>query len=64
MSTSKKNRHLKAAHQILIALGLPRAQQNERSALCLLALLDLTPGLVLVTAFPTRALMGRCLGKL
>lgn len=29
--------------QILAALGFPRAQQNERSALCLLALLDLTP---------------------
>lgn len=41
MSTSN---HLTDAHQILIALGLPRAQQNERSALCLLALLDLTPG--------------------
>ena len=27
-----------------MSLGLPRAQQNERSALCLLALLDLTPG--------------------
>ena len=25
------------------SLGLPRAQQNERSALCLLALLNLTP---------------------
>lgn len=36
--------HVTDAHQILIALGLPRAQQNERSALCLLALLDLTPG--------------------
>lgn len=35
--------HLNDAHQILISLGLPRAQQNERSALCLLALLDLTP---------------------
>lgn len=31
------------AYQILISLGLPRAQQNERSALCLLALLNLTP---------------------
>ncbi|MCB1768359.1 MAG: restriction endonuclease [Candidatus Competibacteraceae bacterium] len=31
------------ALQILSALGLPRAQQNERSALCLLALLNLTP---------------------
>src|SRR6267154_2182762 len=35
--------HLKKAHKILIFLGLPRAQQNERSALCLLALLNLTP---------------------
>jgi adenine-specific DNA-methyltransferase len=32
-----------AALAILSALGLPRAQQNERSALCLLALLNLTP---------------------
>jgi len=44
MTTSKKDRHLKAARQILVLLGLPRAQQNERSALCLLALLHLTPG--------------------
>ena len=29
------------AIEILSAVGLPRAQQNERSALCLLALLDL-----------------------
>lgn len=36
--------HLSDAQQILLAFGLPRAQQNERSALCLLALLDLTPG--------------------
>lgn len=35
--------HLQAAQRILGALGLPRAQQNERSALCLLALLDLRP---------------------
>lgn len=35
---------LDTAQQILVALGLPRAQQNERSALCLLALLDITPG--------------------
>lgn len=39
-----KNDYIKAAHQIIIALGLPRAQQNERSALSLLALLNLTPG--------------------
>lgn len=30
------------AYQILGSLGMPRAQLNERSALCLLALLDLT----------------------
>lgn len=35
--------HIDSAHQILIALGLPRAQQNERSALSLLALIDLRP---------------------
>ncbi|EFK06423.1 BsuBI/PstI restriction endonuclease C-terminal domain protein [delta proteobacterium NaphS2] len=38
-----KKAHVKAAHNILISLGLPRAQQNERSALCLLALLNLSP---------------------
>jgi hypothetical protein len=32
-----KNDYIEAAHQILISLGLPRSQQNERSALCLLA---------------------------
>jgi BsuBI/PstI restriction endonuclease domain/BsuBI/PstI restriction endonuclease HTH domain len=35
---------IEAAQQIIVALGLPKAQQNERSALCLLALLNLTPG--------------------
>lgn len=39
-----KNDYIKAAHQIIVSLGLPRVQQNERSALCLLALLNLTPG--------------------
>jgi hypothetical protein len=39
-----KNDKIEAAHQIIISLGLPRAQQNERSALSLLALLNLTPG--------------------
>ena len=38
-----KNDHVKAAHKILISIGVPRAQQNERSALCLLALLNLAP---------------------
>lgn len=41
---SDKTDNIEAAHQIIIALGLPRAQQNERSALSLLALLNLTPG--------------------
>jgi BsuBI/PstI restriction endonuclease HTH domain/BsuBI/PstI restriction endonuclease domain len=35
--------NIDAAHKILISLGLPRQQQNARSALCLLALLDLQP---------------------
>lgn len=34
---------IEEALAILETLGLPRAQQNERSALCLLALLNLTP---------------------
>ena len=40
---SKKNDFIDDALQIIVSLGLPRAQQNERSALCLLALLNLTP---------------------
>ena len=40
----RKMNYVKDAQQILIALGLPRAQHNERSSLCLLALLNLTPG--------------------
>ncbi len=39
-----KDDYIRAAQQIIISLGLPRAQQNERSALCLLALLNLSPG--------------------
>jgi hypothetical protein len=42
--TDKKNEYIEAAQQIIISLGLPRAQQNERSALSLLALLNLMPG--------------------
>jgi len=38
-----RNGLIDEALQILISLGLPRAQQNERSALCLLALLNLSP---------------------
>jgi hypothetical protein len=44
MTDNDKNSYIEAAYQIIIALGLPRAQQNERSALSLLALLNLTPG--------------------
>jgi len=43
---STKERHLADALRVLIALGMPRAQQNERSAVSLLALLDLSPGKV------------------
>lgn len=39
-----RDKHIKSARQIIVSLGLPKAQQNERSALCLLALLNLTPG--------------------
>lgn len=40
---SRRQRRVADAIAILSALGLPQAQQNERSALCLLALLDLSP---------------------
>ncbi len=39
-----KKRHLADALRILAELGMPPAQQNERSAVSLLALLDLRPG--------------------
>ena len=39
----KDSDHIDNAHKVLVSLGLPRQQQNERSALCLLALLDLRP---------------------
>jgi hypothetical protein len=37
------NKNIQDALKILSALDLPRSQQNERSALCLLALLNMTP---------------------
>ena len=43
MATSKKNKKIAEALSVLVDLGMPRAQQNERSALALLALLDLSP---------------------
>ncbi len=42
--SENKNGPVESALQILVSLGLPKGQQNERSALCLLALLNLTPG--------------------
>jgi hypothetical protein len=39
-----KRKKIADALQVLAELGMPRAQQNDRSALCLLALLDLTQG--------------------
>lgn len=40
---NKRDKRIAEANQILHVLGLPKAQQNDRSALCLLALLNLTP---------------------
>lgn len=42
--TKKKSKRIDEALQVLISLGLPRAQHNQRSALCLLALLNILPG--------------------
>jgi hypothetical protein len=39
----KANKQIAAALNVLTDLGMPRAQRNERSALCLLALLNVTP---------------------
>jgi len=41
----KANTQITAALTVLTDLGMPRAQLNERSALCLLALLNVTPGM-------------------
>lgn len=43
ISSKGRNGRIQEAIAILSDLGLPRAQLNERSALCLLALLDLSP---------------------
>jgi BsuBI/PstI restriction endonuclease HTH domain len=40
---TNRNNYIEVTQQIIVLLGLPRAQQNERSALCLLALINLTP---------------------
>lgn len=41
--TDKIQKRITETHQVLVSLGLPLAQQNDRYALCLLALLNLTP---------------------
>jgi hypothetical protein len=38
-----RDKRINEAYQVLGSLGMPRGQLNERSALCLLALLNLTP---------------------
>jgi type II restriction enzyme len=43
VSDSPRQARIAEALSVLNALGLPRAQRNERSALCLLALCDLPP---------------------
>lgn len=44
MNQTESQKYINDAIDILLTLGMPRAQQNERSALCLLALLNLNPG--------------------
>lgn len=43
MSDEKLHQHVVEAIEIIRLLGMPSAQQNERSGLCLLALLNLKP---------------------
>lgn len=42
-SKTHRTKHVREALSVLVKLGMPRQQQNDRSALCLLALLNLTP---------------------
>src|SRR4030042_4256282 len=65
-----ENDKIKDALLILEALGLPRPQRNERSALCLLALLNLTPqktwsqaGNPLIGITPMMEFSRECYGK-
>jgi hypothetical protein len=48
--------HIKEAIDVLEKLGLPKAQQNERTALCLLALINLT------TDLPWTGIQSRLIG--
>jgi len=38
------HKKVREALRILVEIGMPRAQQNQRSAMCLLAIADITPG--------------------
>ena len=40
---SNQDKKLQQAYDILVELGMPRQQLNERTALCLLCLIDMTP---------------------
>ena len=42
---SNGDEQIAAARKVVAALGMPRGQQNQRTALCLLAVLDLRPGM-------------------
>lgn len=44
MSENRASKLVNQAAGILAALGLPKEQQNERSSICLLSILDLRPG--------------------
>lgn len=57
---NNKKKHIESARQIIISLGLPRAQHNERSAL----FAESKIGLVYVTAFPNRTFMSRHLSEI
>ena len=50
MSNGNIAKLVQEATSILASLGLPKEQQNERSAICLLSLLDLKPGKSWATA--------------
>ena len=43
MKSAKGKSKINKAITVIKATGMPSAQQNERSALCLLALINLTP---------------------
>ena len=40
---NNQDEKLQQAYDILVQLGMPRQQLNDRTALCLLCLIDVTP---------------------